>query len=32
MDNVIVIRTVAGVLAIFVFVVLLFRNKKKAPL
>jgi len=32
MDNVTLIRIVAGVLAVFVFVVLLFRMKKKAPL
>jgi hypothetical protein len=31
MDNVTLIRVVAGVLAIVVFVTLLFRMKKKAP-
>jgi hypothetical protein len=30
-DNVTVIRIVAGVLAIVVFVILLFRMKKRAP-
>jgi hypothetical protein len=31
MDNVTVIRVVAGVLAVVVLVILLFRAKKKAP-
>lgn len=31
MDNVTLIRIVAGVLAVVVFVILLFRMKKKAP-
>jgi hypothetical protein len=31
MDNVTLIRIVAGVLAFVVFVILLFRMKKKAP-
>ena len=31
MDNVTLIRVVAGVLAVVVFVVLVFRMKKKAP-
>ena len=31
MDNVTLIRVVAGVLAAVVFVILLFRMKKKAP-
>ncbi len=31
MDNVTVIRIVAGVLAVVVLVILLFRAKKKAP-
>lgn len=31
MDNVTVIRVIAGILAAFVFVILIFRIKKKAP-
>ena len=31
MDNVTLIRIVAGVLAVVVFIVLVFRMKKKAP-
>ena len=31
MDNVTLIRVVAGILAVVVFAVLLFRMKKKAP-
>jgi hypothetical protein len=31
MDNVIVIRAVAGVLAVVVFLTLVYRMKKKAP-
>jgi hypothetical protein len=31
MDNVTLIRVVAGILAVIVFVILIFRMKKKAP-
>ena len=31
MDNITMIRVVAGVLAVVVFIILVFRMKKKAP-
>jgi len=31
MDNVTLIRVVAGILAVIVFVILIFRMKRKAP-